>query len=71
MWMMWSSGAPSFTNVMTKVLQRVRENGLKLNCAKCQFGVQEITLLGDKMSARGIEPDERKIKAVLDMPRHN
>lgn len=48
---------------LTKVLHRVRENGLKLNCAQCQFDVQE------RMSARGIEPDERKIKAIIDMPR--
>lgn len=39
---------------LTKVLQRVRENGLKLNCAKCQFDVQERIFLSDKMSAGGI-----------------
>lgn len=54
---------------MLSALTRVHENGLKLNRAKCQFGVQEITFLGDKLSAQGIEPDERKIKAILGMPR--
>lgn len=52
---------------LTKVLQGVCENGLKLNCAKYQSGVQEIAFLGDKMSARGIEPDKRKIKAIVGM----
>lgn len=65
----WGSTLQEHNERLTKVLQRVRENGLKLNRAKCQFGVQDITFLGDKMSARGIEPDERKIKAILGMPR--
>lgn len=51
------------------MLQSVQKNGLKLNKAKCQFGVQEITFLGDKLSAQGIEPDKDKIKAILEMPR--
>ncbi len=64
----WGSTLQEHNERLTKVLHRVRENGLKLNCAKCQFGVHEITFLGDRMSARGIEPDERKIKAILGMP---
>ena len=43
----------------------VRENGLKLNRAKCHIGVQEITFLGDKLSSQGIEADERKIKPAF------
>lgn len=49
------------------MLQRVRENGLKLNHAKCQFGVQEITFLGDKLSAMGIGSVQNKINAILSM----
>lgn len=65
----WGSTLLQHNERLIKVLQRVRENGLKLNRTKCQFGVQEITFLGDKLSAQGIEPDERKIKAILGMPR--
>lgn len=65
----WGSTLKEHNERLNKVLQRIRENGLKLNRVKCQFGVQEITFLGDKLSAHGIEPDERKIKAILGMPR--
>lgn len=65
----WGSTLQQHNERLIKVLQRVHEHGLKLNRAKCQFGVQEITFLGDKLSAEGIEPDERKIKAILSMPR--
>lgn len=59
----------TITKKLTKVLQRVRENGQRLNGVKYQFGVQEITFLSDKMSARGIEPDEIKKKVILGTPR--
>lgn len=65
----WGSTQEEHNERLKKVLQRVRGNGLKLNRVKCQFGVQEITFLGDKLSAKGIEPDEKKIKAILSMPR--
>lgn len=64
----WGSTLQEHNQRLSKVLQRIRENGLKLNRAKCQFGVQEITFLGDKLSEKGIAPDEKKIKAILSMP---
>ena len=64
----WGSTLLEHNERLTKVLQRVCENGLKLNRAKCQFGVQEITFVGDKLSSRGIEPDQDQIKAILGMP---
>ncbi|KAK7933984.1 hypothetical protein WMY93_004880 [Mugilogobius chulae] len=65
----WGSTLQEHNERLNNVLQRIRENGLKLNRVKCQFGVQEITFLGDKLSVRGVEPDEKKIKAILSMPR--
>lgn len=65
----WGSTQQEHNERLKKVLQRIRENGLKLNRVKCQFGVKEITFLGDKLSTKGIEPDEKKIKAILSMPR--
>jgi len=65
----WGSNLIEHNERLTKVLQRVRENGLTLNREKCQFGVQEITCLGDKLSFQGVKPDQEKIKAILGMPR--
>lgn len=41
---------------------------MKLNKQKCQFGVRDITYLGDRLSAAGIQPDPEKIKAIKEMP---
>lgn len=50
------------------MLETARVSGLKLNKLKCQFGVSELTYLGDKLSAAGVQPDPEKVKAVEDMP---
>ncbi|KAE8276916.1 Retrovirus-related Pol polyprotein [Larimichthys crocea] len=65
----WGSTLQEHNDRLAKVLQRISDHGLKLNRAKCQFCVQEMTFLGDKLSGEGIEPDDRKIKAILSMPR--
>lgn len=65
----WGSTLEQHNERLIKVLQNIRKHGLKLNRAKCQFGVEEITFLGDKLSRAGIEPDTRKIKAIREMPR--
>ena len=65
----WGSTLEQHNERLIKVLQNIKKHGLKLNRAKCQFGVGEITFLGDKLSSAGIEPDIRKVKAILEMPR--
>ena len=41
---------------------------MKLNPAKCAFGVSAGKFLGFIVNSRGIEENPDKIKAVLDMP---
>lgn len=41
---------------------------MKLNKQKCQFGVRDITYLGDRLSAAGIQPDPEKIRDIKEMP---
>lgn len=41
---------------LTKVLQKISVSGLKLNRSKCQFGVQKLLFLGDKLPSQGIQP---------------
>ena len=41
---------------------------MKLNPAKCAFGVSAENFLGFIVNHRGIEANPDKIKAVLDMP---
>ncbi len=53
---------------LEKLLQRVKMSGLKWNSEKCLFGVTEMTFLGDKLTSEGVEPDQTKVQAILDMP---
>ena len=47
------------------VLMRLRDAGLKVNCAKSTFGIQECEYLGYILSRDGIRPQPKKVKAIL------
>ena len=53
---------------MSEAFQVLREYNMKLNPAKCAFGVSAEKFLGFIVNNRGIEANPDKIKAVLDMP---
>jgi len=49
---------------LRKFFQRIRQYSMRLNPAKCTFGVTSGKLLGHVVSQRGIEIDPTKIKAI-------
>ena len=53
---------------LSEAFQILREYNMKLNPAKCAFGVSAGKFLGFIVNNRGIEVNPNKIKAVLDMP---
>ena len=53
---------------LSEVFQILRNYNMKLNPAKCAFGVSAEKFLGFIVNHRGIEANLDKIKAVLDMP---
>ena len=53
---------------LSEAFQILREYNMKLNQAKCAFGVSARKFLGFLVNNRGIEANPDKIKAVLDMP---
>ncbi|XP_070008593.1 uncharacterized protein [Nicotiana sylvestris] len=55
---------------LRKFFQRLRRYNLKLNPAKCAFGVPSAKFLGFVVSRRGIELDPSKIKAIQELPPH-
>lgn len=65
----WGSTLQEHNERLKKVLERIHKYGLKLNKSKCEFGVQEVVFLGDKLSAQGVQADQEKIRAIQDMPR--
>jgi hypothetical protein len=54
--------------VLRKLFERLRKYELKLNPAKCSFGVKSGKLLGFVVSNRGIEVDPDKVRAIQSMP---
>uniref|UniRef100_A0A1Y1K6Q2 RNA-directed DNA polymerase n=1 Tax=Photinus pyralis TaxID=7054 RepID=A0A1Y1K6Q2_PHOPY len=53
---------------LNQVLNRIKNAGLTLNKAKCQFFQKEIAYLGHIISRVGLQMDQRKIKAIIDAP---
>jgi hypothetical protein len=53
---------------LRKLFERLRRYQLKMNHAKCSFGVKSSKLLGFGVSSQGIEIDLDKVKAIQDMP---
>ena len=53
---------------LSKAFQILRNYNMKLNPAKCAFGVSVGKFLGFIVNHRGIKANPNKIKAVLDMP---
>jgi hypothetical protein len=53
---------------MRLVLQRFKEEGLKLRLKKCFFGLQEMEYLGFTVSTGKISVSTKKVEAVADWP---
>ena len=58
----------NFLENLRSTLIRCKETNLMLNWEKCHFMVQEGIVLGDRISARGIEVDKEKIVAIEKLP---
>jgi hypothetical protein len=54
---------------LSETIRSLRENNMKLNPAKCTFGVASGKFLGFMITYRGIEANPEKIKAIVDMER--
>ncbi|XP_070022473.1 uncharacterized protein [Nicotiana sylvestris] len=63
-----SKKQPDHVKDLRKFFQRLRRYNLKLNPAKCAFGVLFGKLLGFVVSQCGIELDPLKIKAIQELP---
>lgn len=56
-------------NLVT-LFDRLRQTGLKLQPDKCKYLRPELEYLGHVITADGVKPNPKKIKAVLDFPKH-
>ena len=54
--------------VLDRVFSRIEKYNVRLNPKKCAFGVTSGKLLGYIVSAKRIEVDPKKVKAIMEMP---
>ena len=63
-----SKERPDHTTRLQQVFDFLKTNGMKLNLAKCAFGVSAGRFLGFMMTQRGIEANPSQLKAILESP---
>ena len=54
--------------ILRKVLERARANGVRFNRSKVQLRLPEVKYLGHLLSANGVRPDPDKVIAIREMP---
>lgn len=54
---------------ISAVLQRLRDYGLTINLAKCEFAKTELKFLGHLITPNGIKPLPAKVQAILEIPK--
>jgi hypothetical protein len=52
---------------LAKILTSVRKYNMRLNPAKCSFGVQAGKFLGFMLTSRGIEANPEKCQAIINV----
>ena len=55
--------------IISRVLERARQQNVKFNANKIQYKVNTVTYMGHIVSAEGMRPDPRKVEAIVNMPR--
>ena len=53
---------------LSAVLQKLAAAGMKLKPNKCFFMLQKVEYLGHKILAKGLEPTQEKVQAIIDAP---
>ena len=53
---------------LEEVLKRLSEHGLHIKQQKCAFMVNEVVHLGQKITSQGIQPIQKKVRAIVDAP---
>ena len=64
----YASNQEEHDTILTEVLNRICQSGLKLNKSKCVFSAAEISFLGHIISVDGLKVDPGKCDAIINMP---
>ena len=52
---------------VVEVLERLRKYGVKLKQTKCAYSLDRVTYLGHEVSAKGVQPTQEKVRAIIQM----
>ena len=63
----WGSTREEHDQRVRRVLERLRDRGVKLQAAKCKFRLQEVTYYGHTLSTEGIKVSPQKVQAIKQM----
>ncbi len=64
-----SSSPEEHLSHLRMVLERLKQYGVVINPAKCQFGVHSLEFLGHLVDRHGVHPLPEKVQAIRDFPR--
>ena len=64
-----SSSPEEHLRHLRMVLERLKQYGVVINPAKCQFGVPQLEFLGHLVDRHGVHPLPEKVQAIRDFPR--
>ncbi|UYV70334.1 K02A2.6-like [Cordylochernes scorpioides] len=64
----WGSNQQEHDGRLKQVLSTLKETGLTLNKEKCVFSSPKLKFLGHQIGPDGLKPDEKKIRAIIEMP---
>jgi len=66
--LIYSKGLDEHIGHLRQVLEVLRKESLYANLQKCDFCMDKIIFLGYVVSAKGIDMDEAKVKAIQEWP---
>ena len=64
--LIWGKNTEDHNRSLVASLERAKKIRLTMKLDKCKFNTDELIYLGHKISARGIEPDDAKINAIME-----
>lgn len=64
----WSRNKNTHLQQLDQLISKLEASGITLKLPKCSLAVPQINVFGHIVSANGIQPDEKKIKAITDAP---
>ena len=65
--LVWGKNIEDHNRTLISSLERAKKIGLTMNLDKCKFNADELVYLGYKISAKGIELHDAKVKAIMEM----